>query len=464
MRFFPARFSLVFVLVLACACNNSQNQGGSFQSYFQDQGYNDQTSYMDQTAAQQMQQMRQAQQMQQQVRTTPSWQSRVQIQHGAFQQAISGLQQQAAAVGARREHWLFADQFRVFLMQHTMVYGQEDFQMAMYEGGVEIPMQLVLLGRDGQGNSCFKQDIHEGNQASIVLAQDLSWIYFPALNRQFAAATLDQCDEAYACGIARKAYMDEKYRLFTDFFKTINQSFGAGVEEEEDVFVYGDRSGEVVAIAKIRAKNALAIADYVGWSTSFGDVTYNGNDARGNLQFAARMAVGQNVVQGVIEMTPDEQKISVGGRTLRRISPESAWDMVDKVRLAEDSRRSYQEFMNLYNNWTSAYERQLNFVNNTAVKEIYKFSARSSMSDYQMEMRKIRQRAARVGYNLPASPYEGADNLSNQAEINRYQWARDGVNYGNSNTFVEPYPGYYLDGNGNQYNLQDLNKRLNQKY
>ena len=83
----------------------------------------------------------------------------------------------------------------------------------------------------------------------------------------------------------------------------------------------------------------------------------------------------------------------------------------------------------MYNQWANAYAQKLSYVNNLSVKEVYKYSARAEMKDFQQNMREVRERAARVGYSLQPGPYEQYDNTATQNANNRLQWERDGVRY-----------------------------------
>ena len=389
------------------------------------------------------------------VQPTPGWESRVQIRNGLFQQSLDRLRQAAANTGAQFRAWLFADGFRVGFMQYSASRWQESYVLYLYEEGNEQQIQIVPLGTDQEGNYCFRAAQRPGNKPSIVMAKDLSWLSFPDIQVKLPAATPEACDKAYASAIARRAYLNQKFELFSDFFSAIAQAYnGMRIEDEKDMSVYQSDEGEVIAIARIRPVNRMAIASYKEYDTLFGDLSETGQTPLGGRMFTGT-ANGQ---QFQFDMSPDEEEIHLGGKRFWRIIPELALILILLMRRRADKRFSYQDYVNMYNNWQAAYERQLNYVNNVNVKEIYKFSARSSMAGYQQQMRKVRERAARAGYNLPVGRYENADNLANQAEINRYQWARDGVKYGNHYGMKEVYNGYYMDNWGNGFNLDDLKK------
>ena len=391
----------------------------------------------------------------QKVQPTPDWESRVQVRNGLFQQSLHRLQQAASGSGAQFRAWLFADKFRVVLIQYTATQWQENYVLYIYEGGNEQQIPMVAMGTDQQGHYCFRAAQSPGNQPTAVMAKDVSWLLFPAGQLKLPAATPEQCDKAYASGIARKAWFDAKFELFSDFFAAIAKAYnGRCIEDEKDLSVYQDDQGEVIAIARIPQVDRMAIASYKEYDCTFGDISRTGQSSQGGKSFTGN-ANGQ---QFQFDMSPDEEEINIGGKRFWRIIPELALILILLMRRRADKRFSYQDYVNMYNNWQSAYERQLNYVNNVNVKEIYKFSARSSMADYQQRMREVRARAARAGYHLPVGKYENADNLANQAEINRYQWARDGVKYGNHYGMKEIYNGYYMDNWGNGFNLDDLKK------
>ena len=391
----------------------------------------------------------------QNVKLTPGWESRVQIRNGLFQQSLNRLQQAAASSGAQFRAWLFADRFRVAFMQYTATRWRENYVLYLYEEGNEQQIPLVALGTDQDGNYCFRAAQRPGTRPGIVMAKDLSWISFPDGHVQLPAATPEQCDKAHARGLARRAYLNQKFELFSDFFAAIAKAYnGMSIEDEKDMAVYRDDQGEVIAIARIPAINRMAIASYKEYDSLFGDVAEAGQSPEGGRAFTGTV----NGQQFQFDMSPDGEEVHMGGKRFWRIIPELALILILLMRRRADKRFSYQDYVNMYNNWQAAYERQLNYVNNVNVKEIYKFSARSSMADYQQRMREVRARAARAGYNLPVGRYENADNLANQAEINRYQWARDGVKYGNHYGMKEIYNGYYMDNWGNGFNLDDLKK------
>ena len=356
--------------------------------------------------------------------STQDWRKNIQVRHGIFQQAVNNYRQQAAAAGARRDIWLFADEYNCVIILHTVFMQQERLELGLFSAGQETDLNLVSLGRDAAGNYRLKWEYQEHNNSFMTLASDYSWFQLPNGARMHPATT-DELDRVYATGLARANYFGQKFQLFSKFFATIYKAYSANIAEEEDVLVYSSAQGEVVAIAKLRDANLLCVADYSGWTELYGDLGLSGTSAGGGTRYTAVI----NGRQFPFEMSADEQQITVNGKTLRRTTPEAAWKMIDQQRLAEDKRRSYQDFQNMYNQWANAYAQKLSYVNNLSVKEVYKFSARAEMKDFQQNMREVRERAARVGYSLQPGPYEQYDNTATQNANNRLQWERDGVRY-----------------------------------
>lgn len=428
-------FSLALCVLLAGACDGSGGAGQSFSGYgMQTVGNGMQTPVPDQQTF--------VNPVPQAAPTTSDWRSQVRVNHGEFQQMANNLRQQINAMGAQAQIWLFANEFTAIAMIQTSYGGNQGYRMGLFENGQEQAFNLVYLGQNQQGAHCFKSEFQDSNQPTVFMAQDLSWINM-GNKVQLMAATPDQCDQAYANGKARSENFARRYAVFADLFKAINQSYNGGVESEENLFLYGNRQ-EVVIIAKIPQANALAIGDFVQWNTSVGDLYQQQSMPQGGPRFMA-VINGQQIP---VEMTPNEMQIRINGTVFDRLTPEVAYQVVDNARLAFDKSQSYQFFMNQYSIWQNEYANKMAYVNNASIKEVYKFSARSAMIDCQQKMREIRQRAARVGYNIPPGVYEGADNGSLQSSLNNYQWARDGVTYGQSD------PAYQVDQRGNWHPLQ----------
>lgn len=426
--------SLVLGTLLLGACNGSGGTGQSFSGYGMQTGGNGmQTPVPEQQAY--------ATPVPQVAPTTSDWRSQVQVNHGEFQQMANNLRQQINAMGAQAQVWLFANEFTVVAMIQASYAGGQGYRIGVFENGQEQAYNMVYLGQNQQGAHCFKSEFQDTNQPTVLMAQDLSWIMINN-HVQLMAATPDQCDQAYANGKARSENFARRYAVFSDLFKAINQHYPGGVESEENIFLYGNRQ-EVVLIAKIPQANALAIGDFVQWNTTVGDLYQQQSTPQGGPQFIA-VINGQRIP---VEMTPNEMQIRINGTVFERLTPEAAYQVVDNARLAFDKAQGYNYFINQYSIWQNEYANKMAYVNNASVKEVYKFSARSAMIDCQQKMREIRQRAARVGYNIQPGVYEGADNGALQSSLNNYQWARDGVTYGQSD------PAYQIDNRGNWHPL-----------
>lgn len=432
------RFSLLplaLCALLTGACDGSGGTGQSFSGYgMQTEGYGMQNPVPDQQAY--------VNPVPQAAPATADWRSQVQVNHGQFQQMLNNWQQMAAAMGVSRQSWLFANEFTVIaILQNTMSGMQPMYAMGIYENGQEQAVNLVFLGQNQQGAYCLKTEFQDSNQPTIMVAPDLSWMTFNGL--QLPAATPAQCDQAFANGQARSVHFAQRYYIFKDLFAAINKAYSRGVEDENNLFFYGNQQVAAV-IAKIPSANALAIGEFEAWNTYVGDLYQQQANAQGGPRFLA-VINGQQVP---VEMTPNEMQIRINGLVLQRMTPENATQVVDQARLRFDKSQPYEFFVNQYTIWSNQYGEKLAYVNNANIKEVYKFSARAAMNDCQQKMREIRERAARVGYNIAPGAFEGANNGATQSALNNYQWARDGVTYGQSD------PAYQVDNRGNWRPLQ----------
>lgn len=347
---------------------------------------------------------------------------------GVFEQKVAQFRQILSSQGIQGDALLFADEKEVAIISYAQNFSQTQYAVDFFSGAGQYSYSLAYRGQDARGNLILSTE----SGSSLILAQDRSWLQIADLKRM-NSATASACNRVLEYSIRREKEIRERYWLFEEFFGQIKQGFNAGIDDEQNLMLYTDGK-ELLALARIPRADKYVMADYLAWNTTYFNVNHTSSAGGGHTFAVFSVENGQQV--GVVDVSQDWQQLRSNGRTFQRTTVEKASAMVDEVRLNEDRHRSYEDFERMYITWSNLYANKLEYVNNVNIKETYKFSARAQMADCQAKMREIRQRAARVGYNIMPGAFEGASNTAVQSDINNYQSARDGVRYGVDRSIV----------------------------
>lgn len=341
----------------------------------------------------------------------------------SFENREQAILQQAASVGCQGNIWWYADSVNVYAVVQFISQYANDFTLVEYSPSNQTEYTLIPQGQNSQGNYVFLEDL---SKERILISADESRMISPKIQRQFSRTSASQCNDVMTYRMRKELYVNHKYEIFQDFVAEIGKAYGAlGIDLDRDMRVWGNEKA-VYALVDLPQSQYYAFAEYQGWSMNVANGERQGQASDGSSNYA--ITNNSLNLRTSIQISADGGTLTAANNTFRRINIKTATRLISTLRDEQDKRTTPQQFDQMYQTYANLAANKIQYINNLNVKEVYKFSARSDLRDAQFKMRNIRQRALKTGYQMQPSPYEGQDPSYDPGQ--KYQYERDGVNYG----------------------------------
>lgn len=344
----------------------------------------------------------------------------------SFEDRERAILQQAANVGCQGRIWWYADSVDIFAIVQFVSQYSNNYSLVAYTPSNQIEYTLIPQGQDSQGNYVFMDDLSKDH---ITISADESVMSIPKKQMSFHRTTASHCNEVMTFCLRKSLYINHKYWIFEDFVAEIGKALGStGIDADRDLRTWGNEQAVYVLI-RLPLTGNYAFAEYKGWNMVVADGGKEGLTSDGSTNYL--IANNSLNLRTHIQVSADGNTMTVANGTFPKINIKTATRLISTLRDIQDKNTTPQQFDQMYQTYANLAASKMQYINNLNVKEVYKFSARSDLRDAQIKMRQIRERALKINYQMQPSPYEGQDPSYDPGQ--KYQYERDGVDYGQKN-------------------------------